>query len=134
MGSLSFGISEIIKSPVEGWFKLLSEEEGEFYNVPVTDGIDTEVFRKQIRQKASVISTVKPKEPSRFDTEIPHNMSRKDIIRATDFNFLMVLGKGSFGKVRYRSVSNPPALIRRKTAITKAILFVPFFFCFVFFF
>lgn len=100
MGSLSFGISEIIKSPVEGWFKLLSEEEGEFYNVPVTDGIDTEVFRKQIRQKASVISTAKPKEPSRFDTEIPHNMSRKDIIRATDFNFLMVLGKGSFGKVR----------------------------------
>ncbi|XP_046459618.1 protein kinase C, brain isozyme-like isoform X2 [Daphnia pulex] len=99
MGSLSFGISEIIKSPVEGWFKLLSEEEGEFYNVPVTDGIDTEVFRKQIRQKASVISIAKPKEPSRFDTEIPHNMSRKDIIRATDFNFLMVLGKGSFGKV-----------------------------------
>jgi classical protein kinase C len=104
MGSLSFGISEIIKSPVEGWFKLLSEEEGEFYNVPVTDGIDTEVFRKQIRQKASVISIAKPKEPSRFDTEIPHNMSRKDIIRATDFNFLMVLGKGSFGKVRLSSI------------------------------
>ena len=100
MGSLSFGISEIIKSPVEGWFKLLSEEEGEFYNVPVTDGIDTEVFRKQIRQKASVISTNKPKEPSEFDREIPHNMNRKDVIRATDFNFLMVLGKGSFGKVR----------------------------------
>lgn len=99
MGSLSFGISEIIKSPVEGWFKLLSEEEGEFYNVPVTDGIDTEVFRKQIRQKASVISTTKAKEPSEFDREIPHNMSRKDVIRATDFNFLMVLGKGSFGKV-----------------------------------
>lgn len=102
MGSLSFGISEIIKSPVEGWFKLLSEEEGEFYNVPVSDGIDTEVFRKQIRQKASIISVAKPKEPSRFETEIPHNMSRKDIIRATDFNFLMVLGKGSFGKVRHQ--------------------------------
>ena len=101
MGSFSFGISEIIKSPVEGWFKLLAEEEGEYYNVPVTEGIDTEQFRKQIRSKPSV-SSVAPttkKETSEFDRDIPHNMSRKDIIRATDFNFLMVLGKGSFGKV-----------------------------------
>lgn len=122
MGSLSFGISEIVKSAQEGWFKLLSQEEGEFYNVPVPPpGTDIlQLHRNKQAHFASDFlagtSSAASAMPSgskaltckdssgksgiaAADEAIPHNMGKQDVIRASDFNFIMVLGKGSFGKV-----------------------------------
>ncbi|XP_065343544.1 protein kinase C, brain isozyme-like isoform X3 [Cloeon dipterum] len=107
MGSLSFGISELIKAPVCGWYKLLTQEEGEFYNVPVPEeGTDLAALKTQMKPglsvqqvKKSSISSLRKVVPTTADKEVPHNMGKKDMIRSTDFNFLMVLGKGSFGKV-----------------------------------
>ena len=50
MGSMSFGISEIIKMPCDGWFKFLTVDEGEFYNVPVpAEGEDLTNKLKKMR-------------------------------------------------------------------------------------
>uniref|UniRef100_A0A452RL89 Protein kinase C n=1 Tax=Ursus americanus TaxID=9643 RepID=A0A452RL89_URSAM len=74
MGAMSFGVSELLKAPVDGWYKLLNQEEGEYYNVPVADADNCSLL-----QKFEVLS------PGR--------------LHISDFSFLMVLGKGSFGKV-----------------------------------
>ena len=50
MGSMSFGISEVIKIPQDGWFKFLTADEGEFYNVPVpAEGEDLTNKLKKMR-------------------------------------------------------------------------------------
>ncbi|XP_071965952.1 protein kinase C-like isoform X2 [Antedon mediterranea] len=98
MGALSFGVSELLKTPMEGWFKLLNEEEGEYYNVPAVkeDESIAETTLMLQRQHLSEKSDEKEREPLSGD-QITNKVS--DVIRASDFNFLTVLGKGSFGKV-----------------------------------
>lgn len=84
-----------IQAPADGWFKLLTQEEGDFYNVPVPDeGTDLAQLKTQMRK-----TSISKRANVGADKDVPHNMANKDIIRASDFNFLMVLGKGSFGKV-----------------------------------
>ena len=50
MGSLSFGVSEVIKSPADGWFRLLTEQEGEYYNVLVPpEGTDIAKLKEKFK-------------------------------------------------------------------------------------
>ncbi|KAK3612261.1 hypothetical protein CHS0354_039542 [Potamilus streckersoni] len=94
MGSLSFGISEIMKEPAEGWFKLLNQEEGEFYGIPVSDDLVQDMLMLKSKMQKSIINDQRP-----APVDMSTSMSKQDIVRASDFNFLTVLGKGSFGKV-----------------------------------
>ena len=69
MGALSFGISEIVKEPAEGWFKLLSQEEGEFYGIPVTDDVSTNIQMLRSKMEVRLVKVFLKSLPS-FSTEL----------------------------------------------------------------
>ena len=94
MGAMSFGISEIIKSPQEGWFKFLTADEGAFYNVPLPpEGEELVDQFKKMRKPSQRVDI------DRKISMIRQNTEDQDKIGLNDFNFLRVLGRGSFGKV-----------------------------------
>lgn len=96
MGALSFGISELMKEGVSGWFRLLGQEEGEYYNVPCIDENGTSM--SDLKSKMESIHLDQRRRESAATGRSSGHI-QQDVVRVTDFNFLRVLGKGSFGKV-----------------------------------
>ena len=101
MGSMSFGVSELIKNNCEGWFKLLNQEEGEFYNVPIQDDAAVAALAKKFQfmshDEIEKIHAPSNQQSGVSDESIVDGMRER--FKLEDFTFLKVLGKGSFGKV-----------------------------------
>uniref|UniRef100_A0A3Q2YQW0 Protein kinase C n=1 Tax=Hippocampus comes TaxID=109280 RepID=A0A3Q2YQW0_HIPCM len=93
MGALSFGVSEIFRRPISGWFKLLAQDEGEYYNIPVPDP-DLQVKNWKPIRGENIERLLPKKRTGAFRV-----FDQTGKVGIHDFHFLMVLGKGSFGKV-----------------------------------
>ncbi|XP_072884769.1 protein kinase C alpha type-like isoform X14 [Hemitrygon akajei] len=177
MGAMSFGISELYNIPVDSWFKLLTQEEGEYFNVPVvSDSAEDQaelckkletMMRRTREQSADTQDSAQTQpispRPQHQDPSVPNqrgfnsppisprhqfqgpsvpnqmalfspkvkltpsapkpfsptnskvSMNLGNRFGPSDFNFLMVLGRGSFGKVLLAELKGSDKLFAVKT-------------------
>jgi len=101
MGSMSFGVSELMKDNVEGWFKLLNQEEGEFYNVPIQDDAAVAALAKKFQfMSPAEMDKIHQSSEQTNDIITPRVLDGNvERLKLEDFTVLKVIGKGSFGKV-----------------------------------
>ena len=123
IGSLSFGVSEILKASVEGWFKLLTQEEGDYYNVMIppenSNLAENYIKALEISSKSESMSTnLNHDKKDTYTSLLPKNKQ----ISSSDFNFLMMLGKGSFGKVMLAERKDSPNQLYAIKILKKDVL------------
>ena len=100
MGAFSFGISELFKNPADGWYKLLCQEEAEYYNVPI------DLSEERLDELEGQLNDVKLNHHSpriSSETQIsrpPMDWTKVKKYKPDDFHMKAVLGRGSFGKVQ----------------------------------
>ena len=100
MGAMSFSLADIWEAPgrkMSGWFKLLDQKMGEFVHCPILDTEDSAV--SDLRAKFDGMGGKTVPQDNAPDDE-PGKPAAPVSVNASDFVFLKVLGKGSFGKVR----------------------------------
>jgi len=59
MGSFSFSLEELQKEPVDGWYKFLSQVEGEHYNIPCVDAFN-DIARLRDEVKVGILNHLFP--------------------------------------------------------------------------
>ena len=110
MGAFSFGVSELLKTEADGWYKLLSQEESEYYNVPIFEDCDEEGhFNQKLQELNEKLEQQKLEQSSTSDGE-----SNQATYNTDDFTYLHVLGRGSFGKVMLAQLNSSELMVAIK--------------------
>ena len=102
----------IYYSMEDGWYKLLAKEESEFYNVPI------ELSKKSLQRLSEMeeqyeSNVKKPLTEKLANFSINSSADETSFVQ-DDFNFLKVIGRGSFGKVLLAEIRDTNDLVAIK--------------------